>query len=120
MAVGIKSRDQLDREWWDAWWKADYSWDGLARKKWAGWFIHADGTVRDEGGNAWPPTIATPSVSPASAGDPPPPPEAVEASIAPGALFPPHLDPPPCRTIGVAIPKRDRCAPMKRWRPQAS
>jgi hypothetical protein len=93
MAVGIKSRDQLDREWWDAWWKADYSWDGLARKKWAGWFIHADGTVRDEGGNAWPPTIATPSVSPASAGDPPPPPEAVEASIAPGALFPPHPEP---------------------------
>lgn len=27
-----KTRDQLEKEWWDAWWAADYSWEGLAKK----------------------------------------------------------------------------------------
>jgi hypothetical protein len=28
-----KSRVQLEEEWWDAWWAADYSWAGLAQKQ---------------------------------------------------------------------------------------
>jgi hypothetical protein len=82
-----KSNEQLDRAWWDAWWAEDYSWEGLAGKNWEGWYVHADGWVRDEKGNAWPLVdgVTAPSVSPAEAGDPPPPQEAVEASTATGS-----------------------------------
>lgn len=31
-----KSREQLEKEWWDAWWAADYSWEGLAKHKISG------------------------------------------------------------------------------------
>jgi hypothetical protein len=31
-AVAETSREQREKEWWDAWWGADYSWEGLARK----------------------------------------------------------------------------------------
>jgi hypothetical protein len=39
-----KTREELEQEWWVSWWVKDYSWDGLARKKWTGWSIAQDGT----------------------------------------------------------------------------
>lgn len=36
-----------DRTWWNAWWEADYSWDGLAAKRWTGWFLGLDGRCVD-------------------------------------------------------------------------
>ena len=29
----------ISDEWWNAWWKADYSWEGLAQKPWQGWYV---------------------------------------------------------------------------------
>ncbi len=33
----------ISQEWWDRWWDEDYSWDGLAKKEWAGWVVPDDG-----------------------------------------------------------------------------
>jgi uncharacterized protein YjbI with pentapeptide repeats len=38
----VKSREQLEKEWWDGWYAEDYSWDGLARKLWTGWVVDGD------------------------------------------------------------------------------
>ncbi len=37
-----KTREELEKEWWDAWWIQDYSWDGLAKKEWVGWYKDSD------------------------------------------------------------------------------
>ena len=29
----------ISKDWWDAWWEEDYSWEGLAKKDWAGWRV---------------------------------------------------------------------------------
>lgn len=29
----------ISDEWWDAWWRADYSWEGLSKKSWQGWYV---------------------------------------------------------------------------------
>lgn len=49
----------LDRDpaWWSAWFEADYSWDGLARKDWYGWVVVAGRCVpKDQApkGQVWP------------------------------------------------------------------
>lgn len=31
----------ISQDWWDAWWEADYSWEGLAKKRWRGWYVDA-------------------------------------------------------------------------------
>jgi hypothetical protein len=49
------SNDELRlQEWWDGWRKADYSWDGLAAKPWAGWLwdTQAECAVPAEGREA--------------------------------------------------------------------
>nr|WP_321440209.1 pentapeptide repeat-containing protein [uncultured Hyphomonas sp.] len=33
----------ISQEWWDDWWEQDYSWDGLAKKRWWGWVVPEDG-----------------------------------------------------------------------------
>lgn len=38
-----KSREELEREWWAAWRAEDYSWDGLAKKRWEGWSVTLGG-----------------------------------------------------------------------------
>ncbi len=41
-----KSKEQLEREWWDRWWAEDYSWEGLGRKHWIGWLVDkSDGSI---------------------------------------------------------------------------
>jgi len=30
--IDVKSKEELEKEWWDAWWEADYSWEGLKEK----------------------------------------------------------------------------------------
>ncbi|MEM9938165.1 MAG: hypothetical protein AAF768_04920 [Pseudomonadota bacterium] len=35
----------LSNEWWDRWWKEDWSWEGLAKKHWRGWVVLPDGTL---------------------------------------------------------------------------
>ena len=35
----------ISQEWWDKWWAADFSWDGLADKTWEGWVVMDDGRV---------------------------------------------------------------------------
>lgn len=43
-----KSREQLEKEWWDAWWAADYSWAGLAKHKIGGeGGLHGEKTLQD-------------------------------------------------------------------------
>jgi hypothetical protein len=50
MAEEPKSPEQREREWWNAWWAEDYSWDGLAKKPWTGWVVaEADGAIHEEG-----------------------------------------------------------------------
>ncbi|KAF0177360.1 MAG: hypothetical protein FD124_426 [Alphaproteobacteria bacterium] len=39
----MKLREERDAEWWAAWRKEDFSWDGLADKPWEGWTVTADG-----------------------------------------------------------------------------
>lgn len=39
MAQEAQSKEERERAWWDAWRAADYSWDGLAQKEWAGWSV---------------------------------------------------------------------------------
>ncbi|MES1156942.1 MAG: pentapeptide repeat-containing protein [Alphaproteobacteria bacterium] len=34
-----KSKEELERDWWAAWRAEDYSWDGLAQKRWDGWSV---------------------------------------------------------------------------------
>lgn len=31
--------------WWKRWWADDYSWEGLAKQRWHGWRVLADGTI---------------------------------------------------------------------------
>lgn len=33
------SWEGLADEWWDRWWKQDWSWEGLADKPWEGWYV---------------------------------------------------------------------------------
>lgn len=48
--------------WWDAWWQADYSWEGLAKRSVPGWFVRPDGRMtRDR--------AATPKTRPATLQD---------------------------------------------------
>jgi hypothetical protein len=48
MADAPKTREQLEKEWWDAWWAEDYSWDGLATKAWVGWVVDtADQSIHE-------------------------------------------------------------------------
>jgi len=48
MAEALKTKEQLEKEWWDAWWAADYSWGGLANKAWVGWVVDAaDGSIHE-------------------------------------------------------------------------
>ena len=53
MADG-KTREQRDKEWWDAWWAEDFSWDGLGaidpsgdpKHPWGGWVVDiGDGSI---------------------------------------------------------------------------
>ncbi|RIJ20369.1 hypothetical protein D1224_14680 [Henriciella barbarensis] len=47
MAGGV---DGISQEWWDRWWKEDWSWEGLAKKPWEGWVVPKPGAepVPDE------------------------------------------------------------------------
>ncbi len=36
------TKEEREQKWWDKWWEADYSWDGLAEKEWQGWAVHPD------------------------------------------------------------------------------
>lgn len=46
MADAPISKDRLEKDWWDRWWGADYSWEGLAGLTWEGWSVDkTDGTV---------------------------------------------------------------------------
>ena len=36
------TKEEREQKWWDKWWEADYSWDGLAKKEWQGWAVHPD------------------------------------------------------------------------------
>src|SRR5262245_47687828 len=40
-----KSKEELERAWWAAWRKEDFSWDGLAKKEWEGWSVAPDGAL---------------------------------------------------------------------------
>jgi hypothetical protein len=40
-----KSAEQLSAQWWNAWRKSDFSWEGLATKTLEGWFVGADGVL---------------------------------------------------------------------------
>lgn len=42
-----KIRDDAIAKWWDDWWEADYSWEGLASKQWQGWLVIEDKAVYD-------------------------------------------------------------------------
>ena len=35
----------ISQEWWDKWWEEDFSWEGLAKKRWEGWVVMDDGRV---------------------------------------------------------------------------
>ena len=35
----------ISQEWWDKWWEQDFSWEGLAKKRWEGWVVMDDGRV---------------------------------------------------------------------------
>jgi uncharacterized protein YjbI with pentapeptide repeats len=35
----------IDAAWWKSWWEKDYSWEGLAKKPWAGWVKLDSGEV---------------------------------------------------------------------------
>jgi uncharacterized protein YjbI with pentapeptide repeats len=35
----LLSPEQAEKAWWDAWYTADYSWEGLARKPWWGFYV---------------------------------------------------------------------------------
>ena len=35
----------ISQEWWDKWWEEDFSWKGLAKKRWEGWVVMDDGRV---------------------------------------------------------------------------
>ena len=37
--------DRLVEAWWDRWWAADYSWEGLRRRRWRGWSVTRDGAL---------------------------------------------------------------------------
>lgn len=44
--VEIKTKEQLEAEWWQGWWLEDYTWEGLAKKPLQGWVV-ADGFLRE-------------------------------------------------------------------------
>jgi len=44
--------DDLEAKWWKEWWEADYSWDGLAKIKWHGWYVDGPKPVPDP--SRWP------------------------------------------------------------------
>lgn len=48
-----KSQEQLRADWWDSWWKRDFSWDGLARQRLMGWQVTPSGKLHrsTSGGN---------------------------------------------------------------------
>lgn len=54
MATGERTTEDARAKWWAAWWKADYSWDGLAKKPWPGWAVSADGQPVKRNGKAIP------------------------------------------------------------------
>jgi hypothetical protein len=35
-------------QWWKDWWEEDYSWEGLAKKPWAGWCVTANGELIED------------------------------------------------------------------------
>ena len=41
----LLSPEQAEKAWWDAWYTADYSWEGLAKKPWAGFSVTESGHV---------------------------------------------------------------------------
>ncbi len=41
-----QTKEQREAAWWDAWWKWDYSWEGLAKKPLQGWVV-AEGYLRE-------------------------------------------------------------------------
>lgn len=42
----MKTKEQLQAEWWEDWWREDYTWEGLARKPLQGWVV-AEGYLRE-------------------------------------------------------------------------
>lgn len=43
----VKTKEELEREWWALWRNENFSWDGLAEKEWVGWSVTATGEVLD-------------------------------------------------------------------------
>ncbi|ACT58604.1 pentapeptide repeat-containing protein [Hirschia baltica] len=40
-----KTREQLEKEWWAAWWETNYSWENLFEIDWKGWYVDAEGNL---------------------------------------------------------------------------
>lgn len=38
----VKSREQLEAEWWERWHAEDFTWEGLAKKPLEGWIVHGN------------------------------------------------------------------------------
>lgn len=47
-----ESPEELQRRWWAEWWRADYSWDGLAARTVTGWYKDPEGRFTRSRGNA--------------------------------------------------------------------
>ncbi len=42
MAERIRTDIDKDPDWWAAWFEADYSWEGLAKRRWEGWVVDVE------------------------------------------------------------------------------
>ena len=42
------------KQWWDAWWEEDYSWEGLAKKLWHGWCVLPGDDIITQDPSSWP------------------------------------------------------------------
>ncbi len=40
-----RTKEQIEQDWWDAWWEADYSWEGLKKHPWVGFYVTTWGKV---------------------------------------------------------------------------
>jgi uncharacterized protein YjbI with pentapeptide repeats len=39
----------ISQDWWDRWWEQDWSWEGLAKRRWYGWVVPVDVSGEDDG-----------------------------------------------------------------------
>lgn len=43
--MSMATAQEAREKWWDEWWRADFSWQGLAKRRVAGWYVRPNGQM---------------------------------------------------------------------------